>query len=172
MVYWIGTRNGGLGVPDLYHTTTTTEEVPVGTRIRATDRDGTLGDGEFIFLKASVAVTAGQAVVYNPYADTVALLDTDTHTATGRPVAFALVDLDIDDYGWFQIAGVTKAKVLAAFAANAAVYATATGGSVDDAALNSAQILNAVSETAIDTPATGFAYIHIMYPFQQGRTNA
>jgi hypothetical protein len=101
-------KNAGLGGPNFIPRIPRPKTYPVGTILRGTD-DGGLGDGEFIFLKATVACAAGDWVVYNIYTDSVALLKSATHAGKGRPVAVALAALDIGDYGWFQIQGLAAA---------------------------------------------------------------
>ena len=82
-------------------------------------------------------------------------------------VGFAMGAVTAALYGWFQVWGRAEANVAGSFAAAGGVFATGTGGTVDDGA-GGGQIMNARSESAINDPATGTAYVDIWYPFIAG----
>lgn len=136
----------------------TEEKVPVGTIVRAEDPD--LGAGEFIYLKGVASTVVGSVVTYDSASFATAL---GAANAVGN-VAVAMAANVADTYGWYQITGKSAMKVLASFAADAAVYLTATAGSVDDAVVAGDRIHRALSLTAIDTPSTGLAYVDIERP--------
>lgn len=167
MPYRMSTDNR-LGVPDLQlYAVDTTPKVAIGTIIRAFDDTGVLGDGEFMYAQATVAVTAGQSVVFrNGPNNAVALTASGTHANTGRPVCVALTDIPAGSYGWFQIAGVAIVNVTAA-AADGRVYITATPGALSNAAVAGAQVQDAVFNSAIGTPAAGKAYMQLSRPSMQ-----
>ena len=148
----------------------TTEIVPVGTIAKFFD--DTQGEGTFIYLPGVASVANGDCVVYNltPAGEATVRTLSGTHLNKGRPVAFATAAIVASTFGWFQIAGVAVASVLASFASGATVFLTTTAGNVDDAAVNGCQVLNCVSSSAIDTPLTGKAYLTINHPFIQGQT--
>ncbi len=137
----------------------TTQRHPLGMIMRAADP--TYGAGEFIYLKGVASTVLGSWVVYNADDFSTTLLVAD---AIG-PVAIAMGINVASSYGWYQIQGKAVGKVLAAFADNANIYATATAGSVDDAIVAGDRVKNAKGASAIDTPSTGLAEIEISYPF-------
>lgn len=145
--------------------TDTTQNHSLGTIVRA--EDSTYGAGEFIYLKGVASTAVGSMVDYDSYLATTALAP-----ATGGvgPVAVAMSANVASQYGWYQIAGVAAVKAPNAMTVGADVFAlAATPGSVDDAAVNGEQILNAKVSTTTGTPSTGLALIEINRPFHQGQ---
>ena len=139
----------------------TTENVPLGTIIRAIDKDTTdYGVGEFIYLQGVASTAIGSAVVYN--AD-----DFSTTLASANAVgsvAFAMAATVANEYGWYQIGGKAVGKVLASFADNGDCYLTATAGSFDDADVAGDYVRRCKGASAIDTPSTGLAELEIARP--------
>jgi hypothetical protein len=130
-----------------------------GDIVRAVDP--TYGSGEFIYLKGLAATAIGTWVTYNADDYTTTLLAAN---AIG-PVAIAM-SANLADYsGWYQIGGKAIGLVLASFADNANVYATATPGSVDDAVVAGDRVQNAKGASAIGTPSGSFAEFEIQRPF-------
>lgn len=130
--------------------------------------DPALGEGEFIYLKGVASLVAGETVTFKTPATAVVRA-----VAAGRgTVAVALAATVANKFGWFQIRGVATVKVAALFADNAAVFLTATAGTVDDAVVAADKIDGARGASAIDTPATGFAYINLNYPGAYGNSTA
>jgi hypothetical protein len=73
-------------------------------------------------------------------------------------------------WGWYQIGGVAAVKAPNAMTPGAKVFMlAATPGSVDDAAVNGEQVVNAVVTTTTGTPSSGLALITINRPFLQGQ---
>lgn len=148
--------NARVGVSDITETGTT-QLYPLGTRVQA--QDPVYGVGEFIYL-AGVATTAvGSWVTFNQDDGTTTLLAAN---AIG-PVAVSMSANVASQYGWYQIYGKNPAAlVLAGFADNANVYATATAGSVDDAVVAGDRVKNARGASAI---SGGAAEMELWYPF-------
>ena len=145
--------------------TDTTQNHALGTIVRA--EDPTYGAGEFIYLKGVASTVVGSLVDFDPYLATTAL-----SPATGGvgPVAVSMSANVASQYGWYQIAGVAAVKAPNAMTAGADVFSlAATPGSVDDAAVNGEQILNAKVSTTTGTPSSGLALIEINRPFHQGQ---
>ena len=143
----------------------TTQNHLLGTIVRA--EDPTYGAGEFIYLKGVASTAVGSMVDFDPYLATTAL-----SPATGGvgPVAVAMSANVASQYGWYQIAGVAAVKAPNAMTAGADVFSlAATPGSVDDAAVNGEQILNAKVSVTTGTPSTGLGLIVINRPFHQGQ---
>lgn len=149
---------GQLVIPQAIADVSTTQLLPLGTRVQAFDT--TYGVGEFIYLVGVASTAVGSSVTYNQDDHTTALLAAN---AIG-PVAFAMGANVASSYGWYQIFGKAVGKVLAGFADNANCYATATAGSMDDAVVAGDRVKNCKGASAIDTPSTGLAELEISYP--------
>ena len=132
---------------------------PLGTIVRA--QDASLGSGHFVYLKGVASCVEGSFITYKAKDRTAVLLAANAIGAAG--IAMAAVDA-ATKFGWFQIEGKAVGKVAAGFADNGLVYATATAGTADDAAVAGDRVKNALGASAIDTPVTGQAYIDL-YPF-------
>lgn len=147
-------------------TTDTTQNHPLGSRVRATD--ATYGVGEFIYLKGAASTVVGSVVLIAPD-------DWSTTLATANDkgkLAVAMSANVASQYGWYQIYGKGAAKVLASFADNGDCYLTATAGSVDDADVAGDFIRGMKGASAIDTPSTGLAEVELGYPeVQDGADN-
>lgn len=154
---WVFT---GQDVPaQLITDTSTTQKAPLGTRKRA--YHATYGEGEFIYMSGVASTVVGSAVQLN-YDDGTTVLQT---SSIKGPVGFAMSINVASQYGWYQVYGKAVGKVLAAFADNADVYATATAGSLDDAVVDGYLVHNCRGASAIDTPSTGLAELEIAYPY-------
>jgi hypothetical protein len=137
--------------------TSTTQQHALGTIVRA--EDTTYGAGEFIYLKG-LASTVGSVVLYSPDDFTTSLLAANDI----GPVAVAMSANVASQYGWYQIQG--KAVVKAGTVAdNGNVYATATGGTVDDAVVAGDRLKGAKFASADGTPSAGLAECEIARPF-------
>lgn len=148
--------NARIGVQDIAETSTT-QAYPLGTRVQA--QDPTYGVGEFIYLAGVASTVVGSWVTFNQDDGTTTLLAAN---AIG-PVAVAMSANVASQYGWYQIYGkCPSALVLAGFADNANVYATATAGSVDDAVVAGDRVKNARGASAI---SSGAAEMELWYPF-------
>lgn len=145
--------------------TDTVQNHQLGTIVRA--EDSSYGAGEFIYLKGVASTVVGSLVDYDSYLATTALAPA---TAGTGPVAVSMSINVANQYGWYQIQGIAAVKAPNAMVVGADVFAlAATPGSVDDAAVNGEQILNAKVSTTTGTPSTGLALIEINRPFHQGQ---
>lgn len=150
---------GGTIYPQGIAETSTTKNVPLGTRVRAVD--ATYGEGEFIYLLGVASTDVGSWVHFNADDYSTALT-----AANGiGPVATSMSANVASQYGWYQIYGKAVGKALASYADNAAVYLTATAGSVDDAVVDGDMVHNAKGASAVGTPSTGLAEFEIQYPY-------
>lgn len=162
MAYTI--QNPTLGMQPIA-VTDTVQRHALGMTVRATDP--TYGEGVFIYLKGIASTAIGSMVDFDQYLGTTAL-----SPATGGtgPVAVAMSANVANQYGWYQVSGSAVVKAPNAMVVGADVFSlAATPGSVDDAAVNGEQILNAKVSTTTGTPSTGLAVIQIEYPFHQGQ---
>ena len=107
-----------------------TAAVPVGTMVRA--KDPLLGEGEFIYLKATASMVVGSLVTwYTQAAGSVVSAMVPNTTSNALPVAVAQVAGVTTTFGWYQIAGTCLVKKSASVVAkNAKVYISTTTGRV------------------------------------------
>ena len=151
-----------LVIPQAIDETSTTQLLPLGTRVRAYDVAATAyGEGEFIYLKGVASTVLGSIVTYSQDDSSTALLVANAID----PVAVSMSDNVASSYGWYQIFGKAVGKVLAGFVDNANCYATATAGSIDDAVVAGDRVKCMKGASAINTPATGLAELDIQYPY-------
>lgn len=144
--------------PQAISATSTTQMNPIGTIVRGVDP--VYFAGEFIYLLGVASTAVGSVVTYNTYTGATTLAD---GSAT-NPVAVAMSANVANQYGWYQISGNAVMKAGTVVAA-AAVYTTATAGTVDDAVVSGDRIKNAWFATADGTPAAGLAVAFISRPF-------
>lgn len=142
--------------------TETTAKHTLGTVVRAEDPD--YGSGEFIYLKGVASTAVGSWVAYFPDDWTTALLDTDD--SPKQSVAIAMSANVASQYGWYQVRGKASGLALASFADNGDVYATSTGGSVDDAVVDGYMVHKARGASTI--VGAGLADFEIDYPYTDG----
>jgi hypothetical protein len=149
-------------IPQDIDETSTTQLLPLGTRVKAVDRASTAyGEGEFIYLKGVASTAVGSWVTIAEDDFSTALLAAN---AIGQ-VGVAMSANVANQYGWYQISGKAVGKALASYADNALVYATATAGSIDDAVVSGDRVKKAKGASAVGTPSTGLAEFEINYPF-------
>ena len=149
--------NTRIGVQPIAETSTTLQ-LPTGTRVQA--QDSTYGVGEFIYLVGVASTAIGDWVTFNQDDNTTTLLAAN---AIG-PVAVSMSANVASQYGWYQIYGKAVGKALTGFLDNANVYATATAGSVDDAIVAGDRVKSAKGASAVGTPSAGLAEFEIQYP--------
>lgn len=126
------------------------QRYPAGTRIRGFD--AALGYGEFVYLKGLASTAVGESVKYDESGVT-----TRTVVATRGPIAIALTaNTSATNWGWYQVYGIAVAKT-GTVAADAAVFATATAGTMDDAVAATGKIDGATTMTADGAGATTVA---------------
>lgn len=149
-------------------TTSTTQNHPLGMRVRAQDF-GSLGYGvaEFIYLKGVASTAAGDLVVYDPVAATT----TRAATTSRGPLAVAMSANVASQYGWYAVLGSVPVNTTAAgtgaanalLALNGSGQATVSGGA-------GLTIDGAVCKTAQDTPSSGFTQVALHYPSANAHT--
>lgn len=149
----------GKVIPQAIADTSTTQLLPLGTRVKAVDTASTAyGEGEFIYLKGVASTVVGSCVLIN-------LDDFSTSLLAANDIGDVGFSMSINvasSFGWYQIYGKAVGKVLAGFADNANCYGTATAGSIDDAVVAGDRIKKCKGASAIDT---GLAELEIAYPF-------
>lgn len=141
----------------------TTQNAPLGTIIKAIDKDSTdYGIGEFIYLQGVASTAVGSCVLFKQD-------DFSTSLATANDVgylAFAMAATVANEYGWYQIRGRAVSKAAASCADDASMYLTSTAGTLDDAVVAGDRIKGyCESASAVDTPSTGLIELDIVNPF-------
>lgn len=153
---------------DPYAVDDTIPQFPLGCIVRL--KSPSLGYAEAVYLKGVASCAEGSFVTYRPKDHTAILLAANAIGAAGIALGAASA---ATKFGWFIVRGRGVGKVAAAFADAGLVYATATAGTADDAVVAGDRVKNALGSSAIDTPATGFAYIDLYpYPFMDDATAA
>lgn len=102
MAYTIQTPR--LGVQPIADTSTT-QQMPLGTLVVATDP--TYGTGEFIYMPGIASTVVGSIVTYNTTSFTTALAPVGTNLP--QPIAIAMSANVANQYGWYQISGIAVA---------------------------------------------------------------
>jgi hypothetical protein len=155
---WIEPQIGLQRIVDV----STVQMHPLGTIRKAKDAgSNNNGEGEFMYVKGVANGARGAMVTIAEDDYSTALLAPD---AIGQ-VGVLMADLTAGTFGWAQISGKAVAKVGAGYVDNALVYATATAGTSDDAAVAGDRVKRARGASAIDVPETGMAEIELGRPF-------
>ena len=128
-------------------TTSTTKNHPLGTRVRA--QDPSLGEGIFIYAKASAAVLQYDAVWIKGSSQFAAKV-TDTLAKSPGDIAFAQVAFAADEYGWFQTCGSPTVRIKPGTEGNTALYVNASAGTLGGATLSNC-VLGVVALTSVTT---------------------
>ena len=160
-----GRIDGHLGGQPIAETSST-QQHPLGTRIRAVD--STYGPGEFIYVKGVASGAVGSVVTFVPQTGVTALATTRSRGLIGVMMS-ALSANTL--YGWLQVAGTAVAKA-GTVVAGATVYLTATPGTVDDAVVAGDIVYGANFGTADGTPSAGFALVSLAQPNTEDTDNA
>jgi hypothetical protein len=156
-------------LPQGLNTDSTTKNCEIGRRVKARDQ-GTaqLGEGIFIYIKATAAVAAGQAVSYDLTVPSAELLVDDGRIGQ---VGIAWSAIASGSFGWVQISGAACAKYLTNAGINLLGYVTATAGSISSDVVAGDIIMGSNFKTAADLcgtkTATGYCTVQLSEPFVQ-----
>ena len=136
---------------------------PIGTRVKA--KHEIQGEGEFIYVRGFglAGAVAGEGAIFDSGTGGISR----TINTSRGPSGITVGALNPGTFGWLQIYGKAFCKVLAVLAGTP-VYASGSGGVLDDAVLAGALMSGAVFVSATGTPAAGLAYIQLSYPFMAG----
>lgn len=147
--------------------TSTTQQHPLGTIVRAVD--STYGEGEFIYLLGVASTVVGSVVTYNATTYQTALSANTANFAA--PVAVAMSANVASQYGWYQISGNAVVKKTAvAVSPQVKVYQSGTTGRIMPTSASGKQILGAKSANlASVTSTTSTVVVTINRPFMQGQ---
>lgn len=149
--------------------TTIAADIPLGTIVKA--KDGTYGEGEFIYLLGIGSTVVGSLVKYNATTYQTALLSVTNGKNKGVPVAVAMSANVAAQYGWYQISGnaVIK-KTTVAVTPQVPIFISGTDGRMKVVASAGQQILGAQTAnltTVVTTTST--VVVTISRPFAQGQ---
>ena len=142
----------------------------IGTQVECLDNTNATR-ARFSYHRGVASVVDTDAMILKHGDNAGILLDNAALNEEIGAIGFAMAAVVAGEYGWFQTWGRAEANVASGFAAAGGVFTTTLAGTVDDSA-GGGQIMNARSESAIDTPVTGTAYIDIWYPFCPGTTGS
>jgi hypothetical protein len=135
------------------------DQVHATKKYRLLTRKRDVAGNEYIYLQGVGSTAAGSWVTYDE-AGVTALLDSDN--TNGSPVAVAQAAVDATtEYGWYMIFGSCSAAA-GDVADNGRVFASATAGTCDDAAIADEQVIGAVWRS-VETSA--LATVQLSYPF-------
>lgn len=151
--------NGTLGVK--FSDTHTDAKFTLGQQV--TGNNGSI----WIYIQASASITQYDAVrIDSGYKIGQLTIDTGKQPVS---VGFAQVAFSTADYGWVMLAGKPLVRLAADCEPSLAIYATATGGVVDDATV-STMIQGLVADTSV-TGATTAATCVANFPTIQRSAN-
>jgi hypothetical protein len=147
-------------------TSSTTQNHPLGTLLNGSDT-GTLGygPGVFIYLKGVASTAAGDLVVY----DNKAATTTRTVAASRGPVAVAMSANVANQYGWYQVYGISPVSTTGT-SVNGFLAVSATGGQAAAAGAAGQKVNGAITRAAQDTPSSGFTQTQLNWPYCDGGT--
>ena len=141
--------------------TSTTQQHALGTTVQA--KHATYGVTTFVYGKGVASTAVGDMCMIDNYG----ALSVRCVAATRGRCGVAMSANVASQYGWYAVEGnvpVTAGTVLA----QGQVFATATPGSVDDAAVAGSWIMGATFKTADGTPSAGLAVVALARPVMNG----
>lgn len=127
-------------------------------RVKAVD--SSLGQGEFIYAKASVALLAGDVAWIKSTGNAAKISDTNSKS-TGLP-AVVVTAPAADEYVWMMVWGTTTVRLKPGTEGNTALYINASVGTLSGATLSS-QVLGIVAVTSVTT-TVGAVTCVLTYP--------
>lgn len=129
--------------------TSSTQNHPLGTVVRA--KDPTFGESTFVYVQASSSITQYDAVAIKAGYKLAPL--TITNGKTGIEIAFAQTAIGTKgDYAWVLQGGRPLVRCANGTQPNVPLFATATGGVVDDVS-SSVVIQGVMTETEVTNSA-------------------
>ncbi len=124
-----------------------------------------MGAGQFIYVKATVAVAAGQACSFDLSVPSLELLVDDGRIGQ---IGIGVCAIAAGSYGWLQVEGAACVKYLTNCAINLLAYVTATAGSLSSDIVSGDIIYGTNIKTAADlcgtATAAGYGTIQLSFP--------
>jgi hypothetical protein len=136
--------------------TDTSPSFAVGTTVNLSD------GGQAVYVQASSDCATYSAVSVR--VDNTVVPLTTTNSANSKAVGFAQTSIGSAYYGWVQIGGKPRVKVLAACQPNVPLFTTSTAGSLDDATVTAGLIAGLVATTSAasaSAPTCVAGYPHV-----------
>jgi hypothetical protein len=153
-----------VGAPAINTTNDTTQRIVLGTTLRGTD--ATYGEAEFIYVKFTGTVAAGDFVLVDRFAKTAVASPTSTTKGNYGLAMAAQAGATTNCYGWVMIRGVHDgANVVTGQTAGTLLTGTATAGRA------SSGTANYVLDGALlkNTAASNVGTVEIYWPVCSGR---
>lgn len=140
--------------------TQTSAEITQGRAFGVGDRRTDASGNTWVYVQASASLTIYDAVrIKADYKAAQLTIDTGKQAAE---VAFAQVAFEVGDYGWVMVSGRPLIRLAADCEPALALYATATGGVLDDATVST--MINGVVATTSVTGTTVAATCVAQFP--------
>lgn len=145
--------------------TSTTQNHPIGTRIRG--KDATYGEAEFIYLKGVASTAAGDLVIYDENANTTTRA---VHTTAARGQCAVAMSANVaSQYGWYMVSGSCLVNSGSnTVAAGAPVFLTSTASQIDDAVVSTDKVDGMTTTAANAATTTGFTLCQMDRPSANG----
>jgi hypothetical protein len=153
---------GGQAITDV----STTQQHPLGQRIRA--YDPTYGEGEFVYVKGVASAAVNLLCTVNLYTGVTAL----TAARSKGLIGVFMSALVASTYGWVQVRGACPVALAGTVVAGSTVYLTATAGKADDAVVAGDIVYGANFATADGTPSALIAVVSLADPYVGDTDNA
>lgn len=155
-------------IPHNIDETLTTQMMPLGSRVRARDTSATnnQGEGEFVYLKGVAATAAGDVVEYDNNAGTTTRWAGTANK--GKPLAVAMSANVANQFGWYQVEGLSVANISGVVAAGDSAYWQATA-TISSTAVAGKQLMGAIAVSANGVPSAGKALYQLTAPHGQGQ---
>lgn len=147
----IGPQQTLTGTAQAIDATSTVQNYPLGTRVKAVDP--VLGGAEFVYLTGVASTVAGDAVTFTGAFATVR----DTGTNSKGALAIAMSACVASNYGWYCVKGRCLVNIAGDVTALPAYLVDATAGVVDDAIVATNHVTNA--SLALGLAAGGSAIV-------------
>ncbi len=136
---------------------------PLGTQRKV--YDSTYGEGQAVYVKANGTFSANDLVKFDTKNLAATVVDSDVAASIRGPVGVALATCGTTStFGWLLIEG-TNPITSGTVAANAAIFATSTAGTVDDAVVSGNKVDGVVS---LQASSGGTTVCALSYPSMNG----
>ncbi len=124
---------------------------------------------EYVYVKASAAISQYDVVTYDETYNTTVAPVTTTNGVRGDKLGVAPVAIASGSYGWLQIYGPCVINVAASCVPNVELTLTSVAGVLDDATTASLDVADGIVTTAASASAAASKAAILNYP-QVGRT--
>lgn len=140
------------------HDTSTTQQHPLGTIVRAVDP--IYGEGAFVYAKGVASTAQGDLCTFNTGSSPASVRAVE---ASVGPCGVAMSANVASQYGWYQIEGAGVVATTGTVTINTMAGTTATPGVLSDTS-SGHRVDGARFTTAEDAPGSGFTGVQLMRP--------